>query len=54
MSKLTAQSNVKMAAVQAVIIRADGTRVPLGTVAYYHRNPLRRLIYRITQRLRRP
>lgn len=28
---------------EAVIIRADGTREPLGTVAYWHRNPIKRL-----------
>ena len=38
--KLT--SPVKSAQFDAVIIRADGTRENLGTIAYYHRNPLRR------------
>jgi hypothetical protein len=32
---------------QAVIIRADGRREQLGTIAYWHRNPLRRLWARI-------
>lgn len=31
--------------VTAVKILADGTRVPLGTIAYWHRNPLKRLFY---------
>lgn len=35
--------------VEAVKITADGRRIPLGTIAYYHRNPLRRLWFRITQ-----
>jgi hypothetical protein len=28
---------------EAVVIRKDGTREELGTVAYWHRNPLKRL-----------
>jgi hypothetical protein len=32
---------------EAVVIRADGTRRELGVIAYYHRNPLRRLWARI-------
>lgn len=39
---VNAASNVKSAELQAVIIRADGTRVELGTIAYYHRNPFKR------------
>lgn len=35
---------------EAVIIRADGTREELGTVAYWHKNPLRRLWWRIQKR----
>ncbi len=31
---------------EATIIRADGTREPLGTVAYWHRNPFKRLWHR--------
>lgn len=34
------------AQLQATIIRADGTREELGTVAYWHRNPLMRLWHR--------
>lgn len=35
------------ASISAVIIRADGSRVDLGTVSYWHRNPLRRLAWRM-------
>lgn len=35
------------ASISAVIIRADGTRVDLGTISYWHRNPLRRLAWRV-------
>lgn len=36
------QGSVIMTEVCAVVIRADGTREDLGTVAYWHRNPLKR------------
>lgn len=41
--------NITSAQISAVKILADGTRVPLGVVAYYHRNPLRRLAWRVKQ-----
>jgi hypothetical protein len=40
---LHAQGKPKEAYIEAVIIRADGTRVNLGRVSYWHRNPFRRL-----------
>ena len=43
----TAVSNVKEIQVEAVITRADGTVVRLGVIDYYHKNPLKRLIWRI-------
>lgn len=46
MSSLTVTQNVKEASIEAVIIRADGTRENLGVVSYYHRNPLKRLAWR--------
>jgi hypothetical protein len=36
--------------VQAVVIRADGTREDLGTISYWHRNPLRRLLNYLKKR----
>lgn len=39
--------------VEAVVIRADGSREDLGRVAYYHRNPLRRWLWRISKEGRR-
>lgn len=36
---------VRQASIDAIIIRADGTRENLGTIAYYHRNPLMRLLW---------
>ena len=36
------KGGIKSIEVEAVIIRKDGTRVNLGQVAYWHKNPLRR------------
>lgn len=36
--------------VEAVVIRADGRREPLGTIAYWHESPVRRLLWRLTHR----
>lgn len=44
--KTAARAGVKSVEVQAVIIRADGTREQLGTLGYWHRNPLVRLYRR--------
>jgi hypothetical protein len=37
---------------EATIIRADGRIEHLGRIAYYHRNPLKRLAWRIGRWLR--
>ena len=42
-----AQSNLKSVEIQAVKILADGTQVPLGTISYWHRNPIKRLIFKL-------
>jgi hypothetical protein len=47
MSNIQVPSGVKSATIEAVVIRADGSREDLGVVAYYHRNPLRRLAWKI-------
>ena len=52
MSGFTASSNVKEAQIQAVVIRADGTRESLGTIAYFHKNPFRRWLWRLKEMLR--
>ena len=39
---MLSQANVRSATVEAVIIKADGTRVSLGTVAAWHKNPIKR------------
>jgi hypothetical protein len=40
----------KRMSLSAVVIRADGTREDLGIISYYHRNPLKRLWYRLTKK----
>jgi hypothetical protein len=35
--------------IEAVVTRADGTVENLGLVAYYHQNPLRRLMWWLRQ-----
>ena len=39
----SAKGFLKSSEIQAVIIRADGSREDLGTIAYWHRNPLKRI-----------
>lgn len=41
---MRARQPVKSVVLEATITRADGTVVPQGVVAYYHRNPFKRLI----------
>lgn len=40
--KIQAGAPVKSVQIEAVIIRADGRVEPVGTLAYWHRNPLKR------------
>lgn len=42
-----AKQKMKQTTIEAVVIRADGTREDLGVISYWHRNPLRRLWWRI-------
>lgn len=44
---IIANTNIKSAEIEAVITRADGRIERLGVVAYYHRNPLRRIAWNI-------
>lgn len=53
MPNVIASANVKEASIHAVVIRADGTREVIGTVAFYHRNPLRRLWWNVKQLFKR-
>lgn len=49
MSEHTAKTVVQQT-LEVKIIRADGTVEDLGVVAYYHKNPLRRFLYRLRRR----
>jgi hypothetical protein len=40
--------DVKQSSISAVVIRADGTIEDLGVVSYYHKNPLKRWIFKFT------
>jgi hypothetical protein len=40
---------MKEASIEAVVIRADGTREDLGVVSYWHKNPFKRLAWRLKQ-----
>ncbi len=33
--------------IEATVTRADGRIEHLGTISYYHKNPLRRLLWRV-------
>jgi hypothetical protein len=42
-----AKSKISQTSIEAVVIRADGTRENLGTVSYWNKNPFRRLLWRL-------
>ena len=49
----SATANARMVSMDAKIIRADGRVEELGTIAYWHRNPLKRLAWRLGRLVRR-
>lgn len=40
-------NQVKQMEISAIITRADGTKEDLGTIQYWHKNPLKRILWRI-------
>lgn len=52
MTAHTASAGTESVTVEAVVIRADGRVERLGAVAFWHRNPLRRAAWRLSQLLR--
>lgn len=46
-------SGARRMAIEATVIRADGTVEPLGVVHYWHRNPLIRVVMRAVHQVRR-
>lgn len=51
MAGIFATSQIKEAQIKAIVIRADGTREDLGVVSYYHRNPIKRWLWRLKEML---
>lgn len=47
------RAKAREVSVTAVVIRADGTREDLGQIAYWHKNPLRRLAWNASKLFRR-
>ena len=48
-----ANVNAKEIELIATIIRADGTKEELGVIDYWHKNPIKRFIWRIEKLLER-
>ena len=44
---IISEAKVKQMEISAIITRADGTIENLGTIQYWHKNPLKRLLWRI-------
>jgi hypothetical protein len=44
---IATDTKVKQMEISAVITRADGTIENLGTIQYWNKNPLKRLLWRI-------
>ena len=44
---ITSEAKVKQMEISAIITRAYGTIENLGTIQYWHKNPFKRLIWRI-------
>ena len=42
-----AKQKMKQATIEIVVLRANGQREELGIVSYWHRNPLKRLAWRL-------
>ena len=53
MGNMNAKSGLREASIEAVVIRADGTRENLGVVSRWHKNPLVRLKWRAVELLKR-
>lgn len=46
---IAAKGEAREASIAIVITRADGTVEDLGVVSYWHRNPIKRLLWRMKQ-----
>ena len=52
MSTVSADSRAREATIEMVVTRANGTVENLGVVSYWHRNPLKRLAWRVKNYLK--
>jgi hypothetical protein len=46
-SNTMANSGIEQSSLSMVIIRANGEREDLGVVSYYHKNPIKRIMFKI-------
>lgn len=49
MTDIKQKAGIKQMTMEAVVIRADGSREELGVVSYWHKNPLKRWAHRLTR-----
>jgi hypothetical protein len=49
---MDAKAKAREASIEAVVIRGDGSREDLGTIAYWHRNPVRRLWWHMKRKVK--
>lgn len=47
MSEQVAKGDIEQATIEITVLRASGAREELGVVSYWHRNPLKRLAWRL-------
>lgn len=52
MATVTARVRTRESSISAIVTRADGTVEDLGEIAYWHRNPIMRLWWRIKRAFR--
>jgi hypothetical protein len=53
MPEQNAKGGLREITIEAVVIRADGTREDLGEIAGWHKNPLVRAVKAVKRKLRR-
>lgn len=53
MGDMDANAVVKEITIEATVIRANGDIEPRGVISYYHKNPLKRAMWALRQKLRR-
>jgi hypothetical protein len=52
MPEQNAKGGIREATIEVTVIRKDGTREDHGVVSYYHKNPLKRAVWALKQKLR--